>query len=428
MKKYSLLIIALFGIAVCIKAQANADIAKSFVQNISTAKYQDALTLTDSAFQKAVSENRLEEIWAAIEQRIGSFTKIDSVITDAKSVTVDADFEKAQQPLNFYFNQDHQVVGFFLGHAVNKSALSDTSVYPEKDFSLVTPAGTLKGLLTSPLNATAQTPVAIIIAGSGPTDKDGNDAQMGLYTNDYKLLADALAKNGVACLRYDKRMVGESNNFSTDESKLRFDDYVNDVDSLIVSLRRNYTKIFLIGHSEGSLVGILAAEKMNPAGFISLAGAGENIADILKKQLSTLPQAQSIDSILNELRNGNLVANTPKNLQSLFRASVQPYLISWMKYNPEVEIAKLSCPALILQGNTDLQVSLQDATNLKKGNPQAQLKIIAGMNHILKDAPMERQANIATYANPSLPLNQELVDTIVGFIHAVPALVQRDTQ
>lgn len=416
MKKYIFLAIASIFITLSAVAQTTSEIAKTFLQNISETQYQNALNLTDSGFQKAVSENRLEEIWNAVEQRIGSFKKMDSISANSKSVTIYANFEKAEQPLNFYFNKDNKVVGFFLGQSITKKIESDTSIYPEKDFSIILPAGTLKGSLMSPLHENAATPIALIIAGSGPTDRNGNDLKLGLNSDSYKLLANALAKNGIASLRYDKRMIGESNNFSTDENKLRFNDYVNDVDSLIVALSKTYSKIYLIGHSEGSLLGMLAAEKMNPAGFISLAGAGENIASILKKQLANLPETQSIDSVLNSLQNGNEVPNTPKNLQSIFRPSVQPYLISWMKYSPEKEIAKLHCPILIIQGNTDLQVTVQDAANLKKGNPNAQLKIISGMNHILKDAPMERQANIATYSNPNLPLNQELIDTIVNFI------------
>lgn len=417
MKKVIFLAIASIFIALSAIAQTTSEIAKTFIQNISKAQYQNALNLTDSGFQKAVSENRLEEIWIAIEQRIGSFKKMDSISGDSKSITVYANFEKAEQPLNFYFNKENKVVGFFLGQTIIKKTGPDTSVvYPEKDFSLNLPGGTLKGSLMFPLHGNVETPIVIIIAGSGPTDRNGNDAKLGLNADSYKLLAKALAKSGIASLRYDKRMIGESNNFSTDESKLRFDDYVDDVDSLIAMLRKTYSKIYLVGHSEGSLIGILAAEKMNPAGFISLAGAGENIAKVLKKQLANLPEAQSIDSVLIELQKGNLVSKTPKESQSLFRPSVQPYLISWMKYSPEKEIAKLHCPILIIQGNTDLQVTVIDVANLKKGNPNAQLKIINGMNHVLKDAPIERQANIATYVNPSLPLNKELVEAIVGFI------------
>lgn len=102
-------------------------------------------------------------------------------------------------------------------------------------------------------------------------------------------------------------------------------------------------------------------------------------------------------------------------LQSTFRASIQPYLISWFQYDPRVEIAKLECPVLIIQGTTDIQVGVEDAESLAKANQDATLQLWEGMNHILKEAEMDRMKNIQTYSMPDLPLKEGLVDKLVRF-------------
>ena len=105
-------------------------------------------------------------------------------------------------------------------------------------------------------------------------------------------------------------------------------------------------------------------------------------------------------------------------LNSLFRPSVQPYLISWIKYDPPKEIAKLKIPVLIVQGTTDIQISIVDANQLAKALPTATLLIIDGMNHILKPAPSDRQMNLMTYSQPDLPIKPELVKGILSFLKA----------
>ncbi len=110
------------------------------------------------------------------------------------------------------------------------------------------------------------------------------------------------------------------------------------------------------------------------------------------------------------------MADVPPYLNALFRSSVQPYMISWLKYDPQLEIAKLEQPVLIIQGTTDLQVTQEDAERLAKANSKAVKKIIPEMNHVLKTVPLEGQENIQSYNQPDLPINSELVQAITTFI------------
>lgn len=282
---------------------------------------------------------------------------------------------------------------------------------------------TLHGTLELPTGK-GPFPVVLIIAGSGPVDRDGNAAQLGLNTDCYKLLAKALAQDGIASLRYDKRGAGEDMLLALPESQLRFGAYIEDAVEWGKQLRedKRFSTLTIIGHSEGSLIGIIAARKIPADGYVSIAGAGEPVQDVLRTQLKPkLPPDlyQQAESIIDSLEQGKTVAQVPVFLNELFRPSVQPYLISWFKYNPAKEISELKVPALIIQGERDLQVSVSDAENLKKADPSAKLVLIPSMNHVLKDVDSGQGANLATYGNPKLPLDQTLITSIKTFITAL---------
>lgn len=259
-------------------------------------------------------------------------------------------------------------------------------------------------------------PVALIIAGSGPTDRDGNNPMM--KNNSLKILASELSKNGIATLRYDKRGIAESKAAGKSESDLRFDDYVNDAKGWIQLLKQDkrFSKVIVIGHSEGSLIGMLAGTTANK--FISIAGAGQSADKILKEQLSSQPkEVQDLSfPMIDSLQNGKTIDNVPPILNSLFRPTVQPYMISWFKYDPQNEIKKLSIPTLILQGTNDIQVSVEDAKRLSNANPKAELVLIYNMNHIFRIIDGDRQINLATYSKGNLPIANELVKSITDFI------------
>jgi pimeloyl-ACP methyl ester carboxylesterase len=219
-------------------------------------------------------------------------------------------------------------------------------------------------------------------------------------------------------LRYDKRGIGESRKSGKSELDLRFDDYVNDAKGWIDYLLSNkqFSKVIVIGHSEGSLIGMIAAE--NTASFISVAGAGRSADLILKEQLSAQPKQikDTCFAIIDSLKSGKTVEKVNPLLFSLFRQSVQPYMISWFKYDPQIEIKNIKKKSLIIQGTKDIQVTLTDAELLHKANPKSKLLVIENMNHIFKIVEGDRQANMATYNNPTMPISQKMIDGIVGFI------------
>ncbi|MDM5296136.1 alpha/beta hydrolase [Peribacillus simplex] len=281
--------------------------------------------------------------------------------------------------------------------------------------------GTINGLLETPKNE-GPFPVMIIIAGSGPTDKDGNTIAIPGKNNSLKMLAESLAEKGIASIRYDKRGVGENMKLAGKEEDLRFEQYIDDAAAWVQFAKkdRRFSKVGIIGHSEGSLIGMAAAKKTETDIFISLAGAGEPIDQVLVKQLEEqLTPALLTESkdILTNLKQGKQVESVNADLYSVFRPSVQPYMISWIQYNPIELVKELKIPVLIVNGNRDIQVAPNNAKALYKEKGDSELLIIEKMNHVLKEAPADREGNLATYTNPELPLSPGLVNGILEFLN-----------
>jgi len=280
---------------------------------------------------------------------------------------------------------------------------------------------TLKGELTEVEKKSSK--VAFFISGSGASDRNGNTAGSVAKSDCLKLLSDYLNDEQIATLRVDKRGVGASAGVGKirgmKEADLRFSTYVGDVVHWVKFLKENgYSEIVLIGHSEGALVGTLAAQKESVSGLISVAGAGRPAGVILREQVKTQFTEKNYkltDEIISRLEKGELVKDYPKTLELLFRGSVQPYLISWFKIDPAQELAKLSIPVLIVQGTTDFQVLEKDAKLLNKTAKNGKLELIEGMNHVLKQTGAGRFAQTASYMNPKIPLHQDLGDIVVRF-------------
>lgn len=278
-----------------------------------------------------------------------------------------------------------------------------------------------------PLAATLEVPsegrmraMVLIIAGSGPTDRNGNSLALPGSNNSLRYLAEALLAERVGSLRFDKRLVGGSATDRLSEADLRFDTYVEDVGRWVEYLRDRFDEpIYVLGHSEGSLLGIVAAQSHELAGVISVAGPGRRASEVILEQLRPqLPQPllTEAERVVAELVAGRTVANPPPALAALFRESVQPYLISWLAYDPAEQIARLQIPVLLVYGSTDIQVAAEEGEILRRASPRATFAVVQGMNHVLKQVEDDRPAQIASYSDPALPVSAGLVREIVAFL------------
>ena len=280
----------------------------------------------------------------------------------------------------------------------------------------------------APLHGTLLTPVgqaraaAVILPGSGPTDRDGNSPQFGIQAATYRLLAEGLAERSVATVRIDKRGVAASAAAGPAEADLRFTHYVDDARAWAAEAAAKAGRpcAWLIGHSEGALVALAAISGGDDkvCGLVLLSGAGRPAGVVLREQLAALPEPLKAEAyaVVDELEAGRTVAEPPASLAALFRSSVQPYLISWLALDPAKLAAAYEGPIFIGQGATDIQVTVADAEALKAAQPRAELVIWDGVNHVLKVAPAERAANVATYMDPALPLAPGVVEAVADFM------------
>lgn len=296
--------------------------------------------------------------------------------------------------------------------SMNFISIAQEKNYIESELNINTH---IDGTLLVP-NEVEKHSLAIIIAGSGPTNRDGN--QNFLKNNSLKKLAEGLSEQGIATFRYDKRIVKQIRQGNVDENIL-FDDFVSDAKSVLeyFKSKKDYRKLVVIGHSQGSLVGMLAANGLAD-GFISIAGAGQTIDKVLTDQIiKTAPMfTEDTNRVFKSLREGITVSDFPPALASVFRLDVQPFIMNWMQYDPQEILKELKIPVLIINGNKDIQVSEHEANLLKDANQNAELLIIDKMNHILVPIEGDSLENTKSYNEPQRELSPELITAIVSFI------------
>ncbi len=292
----------------------------------------------------------------------------------------------------------------------------------ESDVVLKIDTAKVYGTLLEP-NTYEKPPLVILHAGSGPTDRNGNQTRGD--NNSLKYTAEALEKAGIATLRYDKRGIAESKDSLLKESDLVFDDFVDDLRAWIDLMvkKDRFSKIILAGHSEGSLICMLAAiDNPNVAAYISIAGPARCMDEVLLTQLAKQnPMMEKYAApLLDSLKNGHQVKKPPMLLQSLFRQSVQPYLRSWLQYTPSEEIKKITQPTLIIQGDMDIQVAVSEGEQLKESKADAALVTLENMNHVLKYMDSDNLLDqLPTYTDPEPPLHPQFAKALVKFIERI---------
>ncbi|MET0295081.1 MAG: alpha/beta fold hydrolase [Phenylobacterium sp.] len=296
----------------------------------------------------------------------------------------------------------------------------------ERSVAAIGATGALNGLMLQP-SGVRNPPVVLIVPGSGPTDRDGNN-QLGANAASYRLLAEALVDQGVASVRIDKRGLFTSAAPALDPDGVTIDDYAHDVEAWAQALKpvTGAACIWVLGHSEGALVAAAAAAERSRdiCGLILVGGPGRPLGQLLREQLKANPaNADIIEdalAIIGRLEQGQKVdvSGLPERLQMLFDPVSQGFLINAMTYDPPRLVERYPGPVLVVQGTTDLQVSMADAERLARARPGIKLVKVKGANHVLKDAPAERSANLATYNDPLKPVAHGVVDAIVDFVKA----------
>lgn len=285
------------------------------------------------------------------------------------------------------------------------------------------------------ISATLNTPnggsdvAVLIVAGSGPTDRNGNSGQ-GLNSYAYKMLSDELIKGGVAVLRYDKRAIGRSTlNDPTSIPNLVFNDFVDDAARCVGYLRgEGFKRVIVAGHSEGGEIALHLAlrEDVTVDGLVLLCCPGFPMDQILTAQLSAqlVPQYMGLmataTNIMKRIKRGEMVPadSIPQELISLFHPSVQPFLCSCMAFDPAELMSRVEQPTLIISGGRDIQVSKSNAEKLIANAKRGEHRHFEQMTHILKSADTNDriQQLMGVYTNGKLPITEGLSAAILDFV------------
>jgi hypothetical protein len=309
-----------------------------------------------------------------------------------------------------------------------RTALAQADTAPpagveERPFTFTSGAMELAGTLALPAGAT-RPPMAVIVAGSGPTDRNGN-ARVGLRTNAYAQLAWGLAGKGIASLRYDKRVLPTAKG-QLNLADLSFDDFVADLTAAVAAVRGEYGGVVVIGHSEGGALAVRAAARgLAVDGLVLVAAPGRPLAALLHEQIGRQVDSAMLvrfDSALALYLRGEDPGELPPALRALVLPVNRRFTQGWAAFDPARELATVKAPILILQGETDIQVRVTDAEALKDARDDAELVLLPGMNHVLKAAAdTTLGAQVPTYINPTLSIVPAVVETIAGFIGRLTA-------
>src|SRR5216110_1041276 len=258
-----------------------------------------------------------------------------------------------------------------LAQAQNPVAVADTvppAVASESPYTVHSAGLELGGTLTLPRGATGRLPVVVIIAGSGPTDRNGN-SMMGIRPNSYAQLAWRLAERGIASLRYDKRVLPATKG-TVDITRLTLEDFAADARAAAESLARDarFSRVVLLGHSEGSALALIAARQGPPvAGVISVSGLGRPLGVVMREQLARQFDSATLvryDTAMAQYLRGETPKDVPPLLGVLFVPVNQNFMKSLAAFDPPAAIHAVAQPVLIIQGGRDLQVTVADATRL----------------------------------------------------------------
>jgi pimeloyl-ACP methyl ester carboxylesterase len=288
---------------------------------------------------------------------------------------------------------------------------------------LVTGADTLRGTLLVP-TSDKPVPLVIFLSGSGPTDRNGNSAVIRGRNDCLLMLADSLRDDGIATLRYDKRGVGASARAMKSESDLLITTYSDDAVLWAKKYRNDarFSTMTYAGHSEGALIGTLAAKQEKPDGLVLLAGAGRPAYQVIHEQLkkSLSPElVERADSIADTLMTGRTVHVVPPILMSLYRPPTQPYMRSWLGVDPVAELAEVKVPTMVIWGTSDIQMTRLDADKLASSRGGIRKLIVPNMNHVLKLTLDDPVSQIGSYSDPTLIIAPGLIEPLARFIKGV---------
>ena len=303
--------------------------------------------------------------------------------------------------------------------------------YKEESVSFTNAGYTFNGTLTLPENYTKQTPVVLMVTGSGQQNRDEE-----LFEHKpFAVIADALARQGIASLRYDDRGWGDK---SVNFANFTTDDFRQDAAAALPLLRKRFNKVGILGHSEGGTIAMMLAAEGKVDFIVSLAGmaiSGKETLVMQNRQAMSsigLPKdivdsyCATISNILNEIANGKktseiTIDGVPDNLKPILKKSLEqansPYIRHFITVDASKQLSKIKCPVLSLNGTKDTQVDCAaNTTLLEKGliNSKHTIKKIEGVNHLFQHCTT---GNVVEYQQIEETIASEVLEIIYSWIN-----------
>lgn len=421
--KFIYILIFLITFTFSSTAQTTEELSVSFVKQLERQQYDSCYAMFDTVMANKFSVGMLEQMWQSLPKYMGEYKGYSTVTSEKKDslevVFVRCEFEKTKMDLQIAYSKSKKIVGMYFTPPKNKAAYvypeySQSHKFYETKIAVKTGTYTLPGVLCVPNNI-KNPPVVILLAGSGPNDKDETVGANKVL----KDLAVGLSSNGIATYRYDKRTLVYGKEISQKMDKFDLNQEVmEDAISAVKMLKKNpdfkESKIYIIGHSLGAMCAPLIAKKCKAvSGIVLLAGNARPLEDVLLEQYNYIFGLDSID--LQEKNNLEIIGNqikivkNPKLLKTakpneLPLGLTSHYWQSLAKYNQLQVAKKLKQPILVIQGERDYQVTMTDFNLWKENlsaNEKNQFISYPGLNHLLmkgegksRPSEYEKQGNV----------------------------------
>ena len=417
-----------------------AELASMFVEKLATNDFAGAVEFFDANMLKELPEAKMQEVWQTLQEQVGAFqsetNKEIEEMGQAQIVVLTAQFERALLDVRMTFNQDKRIIGLFFVPATGSEASYEPPSYGQPanftETEVIVGEGEWKlpGTLTIPAGD-GPFPAVVLVHGSGPNDRDETIGITGA-NKPFKDLAWGLANKGIAVLRYDKRtkVHGEKiiklDTFTVKEETI--DDAIAAVAMLQNHEKINNQEIYILGHSLGGMLAPRIGKEADGrlAGLIILAGAARPLEDLILEQSRYLAAAdgkiseleaeniRQLEALLERIKDPDLSLDTPA--QELLNVPAS-YWLDLRDYKPAATAATLELPMLILQGERDYQVTMDDFALWQEAlasYSNVQLKSYPGLNHLFITG--DQPSVPAEYEQPG-NIEKTVIDDIAGWIH-----------
>lgn len=435
MKKVTLAILALFFTTASFAQGLLNLFGKSddFFKLMNEQNFTAAQAFFDPTLQSKISVADLQKLWDSMNAKLGKFESVD--VTQSKSqgefytVTMEGKFANASQSFLLAFNKAEKLVGFYIqprpaaGTTYLNPAYADITLYDEKEVYVTAAGHKLVGRLTVPKNA-VNFPIVVLVHGTGPSDMDETLGP----NKPFKDLAAGLAAKGVASIRYVKRTLVHGNEFTGafTVKEETMDDAVAAVALAGTIPGVDKKQIYLLGHNLGGMLAPrIAALAPQLNGIILAEAPARKFADVLVEQNKYLYEVskdttqagkKQYESVMTELQKGTITSLGKMKPDSIVLGLPASYWVDLNQYNQIEAAKKLRQRILVIQGENDFQVSMQDYNLWKtelSGHPNVTFKQYSDLNHLLSS--QVEKGTVAQYQTAS-SVSETLIIDIVAWI------------